>query len=168
MRQHRLHVSTQLVCRHALRLIPLPSGEVNMGVPKTGEDYTAIARENLYPGWDAQLTPYTSDLSSVDEDSCVCFSLGTRGKVYRCVRDDDVLGHSVAVQSRKCQDENQTHTHTRVYEIRRRIALTTRFQRHRIASSKLAIGALPLAESPVDLRVVGNSEFRPAMKWFRP
>ena len=109
MRQHRLHVSTQLVCRHALRLIPLPSGEVNMGVPKTGEDYTAIARENPYPGWNAQLTPYSGDLSSVDENSCVCLSRGTRGKVYRCVRDGDVLGHSVAVQTRECEDENQPH-----------------------------------------------------------
>ena len=48
-----------------------------MGVPETGEDYTAIARENPYPGWDAQLTPYTRDLSSMDENSCVCFSGGT-------------------------------------------------------------------------------------------
>src|ERR1700730_5216787 len=130
MRQHRLHIATQSVCRHAIRLIPLWSGEVNMGVPQTGEDYTAIARENLYPGWDAQLTSYTGDLSSVDENSCVCFSRGIRGKVYRCVCDGDVLGHSVAAQTGECQDENQPEAHTRVYEIQRRIVLTTRFQRH--------------------------------------
>src|ERR1022692_2791757 len=130
MRQYRLHVATQLVCRHAIRFIPLWPGEVNMGVPETGEDYTAIAREDPYPGWDAQLTPYTGDLSSMDENSCVCFSGGTLGRVYRCVRDGDVLGHSVAAQTRKCQDENQPQAPTRIYEIQRRIVLTTRFQRH--------------------------------------
>src|ERR1700680_4061081 len=121
MRQHRLHVATELVCRHAIRFIPLRSGEVNMGVPETREDDTTIARENPYPGWDTQFTPYTGDLSSLDENSCVCFRRGTLGKVYRRVRDGDVLSHCVAARNRKSQDENQPQAHARVYEIQRLI-----------------------------------------------
>jgi hypothetical protein len=159
MRQHRLHIATQLVCWHAIRFIPLWSGEVNMGVPKTGEDYTAIALENPYPGWDAQLTTYTGNLSSVDENGCVCFSRGTLGRVYRCVRDGDVLGHSVAAQTRKRQDQNQPQAHTRVYKIQK--ANCSHDQISEAQNRILEIGnwrALTLAESPVNFRIVGKPE----------